>query len=153
MHEALLMRQVMSLVASAVMSLVVSDVTSLAQFSEAHLKALTSASLQLTPVLELFFCSDAYVDAFWCAWLYSGGVVFLSALWCGWPSCPQISLNSKPALKNNVRRRGALRTLGCVSLMLIISGLPLFLLPVLQARAGSRPSCMFLRWICILSPD
>ena len=38
MHEALLMRQVMSLVASAVMSLVVSDVTSLAQFSEAHIK-------------------------------------------------------------------------------------------------------------------
>ena len=149
MHEALLMRQVMSLVASAVMSLVVSDVTSLAQFSEAHLRALSFASLQFTPVLELFFCSDAYVDAFWCASLYSGGVVFLSALWCGWPTCPQIPLNGR-ALKNNVRRRGALRTLECVSLMLIISGLPLCLLPVLQARAGSRPSCMFLRWFCTL---
>ncbi len=129
-----------------------------ASVREAHLRALSSASLPLKPVLELFFCSDAYVDAFWCASLYSGGVVsdgvvFLSALWCGWPSCPQIPLSGRPLSKNNVRRRGVLRTLGCVSLMLIISGLPLFLLPVLQARAGSRPSCMFLRWIYTLLPD
>ncbi len=117
---------------------------------EAHLRALSSASLQFTPVLELFFCSDAYVDAFWCASLYSDG--WSSCLHSGAVGLHVHKSRSAARYKNNVRRRGVLRTLGCVSLMLIISGLPLCLLPVLQARAGSRPSCMFLQWICIQLP-
>ena len=38
---------------------------------EAHLSALSSASLPLKPVLELFFCSDAYVRPSGCASPYS----------------------------------------------------------------------------------
>ena len=79
-------------------------------------------------------------------------VVGASCLHCGAVGLHVHKSRSAARYKNNVRRRGVLRTLGCVSLMLIISGLPLLLLPVLQARAGSRPSCRFLRWICIQLP-
>ena len=59
---------------------------------------------------------------------------------CGNPRFQSLCILYGRALKNNVRRRGALRTLGCLSLMLIISGLPLFLQSVLRPR---RRICQF----------
>ena len=82
-------------------------------------------------------------------WTPSGALRCIVVGWSSCLHCGAVGLHvhkfrSAARYKNNVRRRGVLRTLGCVSLMLIISGLPLCLLPVLQARAGSRPSCRFL---------
>lgn len=55
---------------------------------EAHLRALAWAARAVMLAFRLFFCSDAYVDVFWYASLYSGG--------CGLPICTVERLTFMP---------------------------------------------------------